>query len=362
VGMNALIFAAVPATIMLFRLAMHAQDGVASMLQARVSRWGEPKTPASLLRTWMYQRTKYGYYLDTAQAVLSAVSCLLFIVVSYAMIEPSWLTDVEDIFTIWFMADYALRLFIAQDSLVFFFSLVSFLDFFTVVPAIVMWIMLLLDNFTANVGVVVQIIRVMRVFRIFRVTRVIRVMSVSASYAFQRQVFVLIMTILSLIFAAAGIYQVRACGGRRGEGSPPELVTLRSPAAIPFLLPALAPSPSQVVESRTDYEYPFHKAVYYMAITVIGRPGIPISTAATAVFSTCLALTAATVIPTFVAELIRLWYDNTGLDRYKVDPEKPHVILCGDTNASRIRVLAAQVSCTTRRYHRHSLAYWPEAA
>ncbi len=39
-------------------------------------------------------------------------------------------------------------------------------------------------------------------------------------------------------------------------------------------------------------EYPFHKAVYYAAITVIGRPGVPIETAATAVFITGLGMTA----------------------------------------------------------------------
>ena len=43
---------------------------------------------------------------------------------------------------------------------------------------------------------------------------------------------------------------------------------------------------------RQNMEYPFHKAVYYAAITVIGRPGVPIDTAATALFITGLGMTA----------------------------------------------------------------------
>jgi hypothetical protein len=45
----------------------------------------------------------------------------------------------------------------------------------------------------------------------------------------------------------------------------------------------------------------------------------------------------------FVAELIRVWYDNAALDTYKGAPDLRHVIVCGDTNVSRLRALAAQV-------------------
>lgn len=212
--------------------------------------------------------------------------------------------DIEFFFTCYFFADYCLRLYIAQDSLAFFFSGVSLLDFVTVVPAIVTWLMSGLTAFETDVQLIVQCIRVMRVFRIFRVIRVIRVISVNQSFAFQRQVFVLVMTVLSLVFAAAGLFQI--------------------------------------FESAPGREYPFHKAVYYAAITVIGRPGVPFTATVTAVFLTVLALSAATIIPTFVAELIRLWYDNSALDWYTPNPEAPHVIVCGDTNASRLRVLVTQ--------------------
>jgi len=234
----------------------------------------------------------------------------MFIFVAYAAYDPEGVQDIEFFFTLYFFADFLLRLYIARDSLVFFFSLVSILDFVTVIPAIVMWLMSGLQNLESNVQVIVQCIRVMRVFRIFRVIRVIRVISVSQNFAFQRQVFVLVMTVLSLVFAAAGLFQI--------------------------------------FESQPGKEYPFHKAVYYAAITVIGRPGVPFAATFTPVFLTVLALIAATIIPTFVAELIRLWYDNAALDFFPGNPEAPHTIVCGDTNASRLRVLVNQYFHSSR--------------
>jgi hypothetical protein len=242
--------------------------------------------------------------MDILQAVFSTISCIMFISVAYAAYDPDSVQGIEFFFTLYFFADFCVRLYIAQDSLRFFLSLISILDFVTVVPAIVMWLMSGLTAVESDVQVIVQCIRVMRVFRIFRVIRVIRVMSVSQSFAFQRQVFVLIMTVLSLVFAAAGLFQI--------------------------------------FESQPGREYPFHKAVYYAAITVIGRPGVPFTATVTAVFLTVLAMSAATIIPTFVAELIRLWYDNAALDYYAGNPEAPHTIVCGDTNASRLRVLVGQ--------------------
>ena len=239
----------------------------------------------------------------------------MFIIVSYSAYDPEVLQDIEFFFTSWFVCDYAVRLYIAQDSLAFFFSGVSLLDFITVVPAIVTWLMSGFSEFETNIQVIVQCIRVMRVFRIFRVIRVIRVMSVSQSYAFQRQVSVLVLTVLSLVFAAAGMFQI--------------------------------------LESQPGIEYPFTSAVYYAAITVIGRPGVGFkNTLVTPIFLTVLGMAAATIIPTFVAELIRLWYDNTALDRYAGNEETPHVIICGDNNASRLRVLVGQLFHASRSPNR----------
>ena len=298
-------FLLTPVIIMSWRLLLGGRaKGLHVVVEAPIGRHGNQRSPAAALRFYLFEQTRIGYWMDITQAALSTVSCIMFIFVAYASYDPEGVQDIEFIFTIYFFGDFLTRLYIAQDSLRFFFSLVSLLDFVTVVPAVVMWLMDGLTSFESGVQVIVQCIRVMRVFRIFRVIRVIRVISVSQSFAFQRQVGVLVLTVLSLIFAAAGLFQI--------------------------------------FESLPGKEYPFHKAVYYAAITVIGRPGVPFTASFTPVFLTALALAAATIIPTFVAELIRIWYDNAALDRYDGNPEAPHTIVCGDTNASRLRVLVNQ--------------------
>ncbi len=122
-----------------------------------------------------------------------------------------------------------------------------------------------------------------------------------------RQVFVLATTVISMIFLAAGFYQILESSALLGGA-----------------------------------QYSFQKAVYYAAITVIGRPGVPFVSTLTPVFLTVAALMSATIIPTFVAELIRVWYDNATLETYAGAPDLRHVIVCGDTNVSRLRALADQ--------------------
>ena len=361
-GLQLVFFVTMPLIIMLWRLLRSARSkslGFMVMLKAPIGRIGDKRSPAAALRFFLFQETSLGYYADLAQvrgwrrwpsssarllfflsrrraspppasapplppthparrcpqALFSAISCLMFIAVSYSAYDPEILQDIEFFFTSWFVCDYAVRLYIAQDSLAFFFSGVSLLDFITVVPAIVTWIMSGFSEFETNIQVIVQCIRVMRVFRIFRVIRVIRVISVSQSFAFQRQVSVLVLTVLSLVFAAAGMFQI--------------------------------------LESTPGWEYPFTSAVYYAAITVIGRPGVGFkNTLVTPIFLTVLGMSAATIIPTFVAELIRLWYDNTALDKYPGNEETPHVIICGDNNASRLRVLVGQLFHASRNPNR----------
>lgn len=46
----------------------------------------------------------------------------------------------QDFFTIYFACDYVLRLWLAQDSFRWYFSLVSLLDFVTVMPMLVGWL------------------------------------------------------------------------------------------------------------------------------------------------------------------------------------------------------------------------------
>ena len=222
----------------------------------------------------------------------------------------------QDVITVYFAVDFFVRLWLARDSLKWYFSLVSLLDFVTVAPMLTVWLMQMGNEYDTNVSQVVACIRVLRVARIFRVIRVIRSVGISSSYAFQRQVFVLVATVLCLVFVCAGIYQVFE-----------EQEWERIKAA------GVTPLPAQPI---------FHRSMYYATVSVIGRPVVPFISTLTAVFMTVTVCLAATIIPTFVAELIRLWFDAAAVETYTPNPEQPHVLVCGDTNVSRLRSLTSQ--------------------
>ena len=93
-GLWAFAFVATPLYIMFVRLMTRAaHEGLSAMFSPPPFRGRKPL--ASRVRSWLFTRTPYGYYLDVAQAGCSAISCILFIVVSYAMYEPVWVTDIE---------------------------------------------------------------------------------------------------------------------------------------------------------------------------------------------------------------------------------------------------------------------------
>lgn len=301
--------------------------------------------------------------MTAAQSILCHRFCpqgLTYPLPPSACPSPSTSPRLQDFFTVYFACDYGLRIYMAQDSLTWYFSLVSLLDWVTVMPMLVGWLITAGGEYDTNVAMVVQCIRVLRVLRIFRVTRFIRSLGTSQSFAFQRQVrattdgsgqtpilahhtlshpphlactstatshlsirppflsplsqvAVLAMTVLSMVFVCGGIYQV-------------------------FELAEWAAAPA---DKKPAYPT-FHRAIYYATITVVGRPAIPITSQLSFVFLTGVVYLAATIIPTFVAELIRLWFDNASLETFSPNPEAPHVIVCGDTNVSRLRALAGQ--------------------
>ena len=219
----------------------------------------------------------------------------------------------QDAFTIYFACDFFLRLWIASDSFLWYFSLVSLLDFVTVAPMLVLWLITAGAEYDTSLVLIVSCIRVLRVARVFRVIRVVRsIGGSSTSYAFQRQVAVLVLTVLSMIFVTSGIYQIF------------EVQEYNAATTKPAVYPS------------------FQRALYYGTVTVVGRPAVPVTSSLSVVFLTGVVMLAATIIPTFVAELIRLWFDQAALDTYYPNPEAKHVVVCGDTNVSRLRALAGQ--------------------
>jgi hypothetical protein len=74
------------------------------------------------------------------------------------------------------------------------------------------------------------------------------------------------------------------------------------------------------VESTTDEFVPFHRAMLYMTIIVIGRPPVPTKTDAAVIMVTITIMVAASVIPVFVAELARECAAGARLARRGAEP------------------------------------------
>ncbi len=74
---------------MLWRLILGWKDGFMTMFKPPMGRMSATRrSPASALRFFLFEQTKYGYYMDVTQAVFSAISCIMFIAVAYSAYDP----------------------------------------------------------------------------------------------------------------------------------------------------------------------------------------------------------------------------------------------------------------------------------
>ena len=256
------------------------------------------------LEAYLYTRTSYGLAIDVVQAMLSLVSISLVLYSAtypFTQPDPDWAVVLEVCLTFYFAADYALRLYLAQDRLAFYFGYLSLLDFLTVVPGL-LTILISESSFNPEAFIVSQ---TLRVFRIFRAIRLLGLLVLGSNSSLVRQGLVLGATILAIVFAAAAIFQIL-------DSTPQEFV-------------------------------PFHKAFLYMTITVIGRPPVPTHTDTARIFETVVIFVGSFLLPAFVAELARLYFEQQGMEVFTpAAGAGPHVVVCGAINTSRLKAFLAQ--------------------
>jgi hypothetical protein len=119
--------------------------------------------------------------------------------------QPLWTLIIELMLTLYFLMDYGLRFYLSRDRLTFYFSPLSLLDYITIVPGLISIAIAAESAFDPQAWLVA---RTLRVFRIFRVVRMMRLVTLSSGSTLQKQIGILAVTVLSMVFAAAGIYQV----------------------------------------------------------------------------------------------------------------------------------------------------------
>lgn len=87
-------FIITPLLIMFARFVRFPSLGVSAMFSPMPT-MSRRRALASQFRSYLYAHSPWGYWLDLGQAVCSAISCLLFIIVAYTSVEYDWVTDLE---------------------------------------------------------------------------------------------------------------------------------------------------------------------------------------------------------------------------------------------------------------------------
>ncbi|KAA0147425.1 hypothetical protein FNF29_07370 [Cafeteria roenbergensis] len=213
---------------------------------------------------------------------------------------PAWVPSLELALTLYFLLDFALILSLSRHPLVAYFSISGIVDVLTIWPPLAARLLALenpqFGQAGASAGLVEQATRALRVFRALRVLRVARL---APSYALERQLFLLVLAVVSFVFATAGL----------------------------------------ILAFEDDDTLPFHQALYYATSTVVGRPGQPVSEGASYVALSLVIIISASVLPTIIAQLVKLWFQASDRTSYSPSPQenRRHVVITGAVgSAARI--------------------------
>lgn len=303
-------FAAVPVGILLARLFSSACRRVAAVTGcqpfrcccrkgSKAARRGCRERTASLL----YVESPMGAYLDLVQGILSILSVAMFVWQTYldpGEAPPAWVPSLELALTLYFLLDFALILSLSRHPLLTYFSISGIVDVLTIWPPLAARLLALenpeLGQAGASAGLVEQATRALRVFRALRVLRVARL---APSYALERQLFLLVLAVVSFVFATAGL----------------------------------------ILAFEDDDTLPFHQALYYATSTVVGRPGQPVSEGGSFVALSLVIIISASVLPTIIAQLVKLWFQASDRTSYSPSPQenRSHVVITGAVgSAARI--------------------------
>jgi hypothetical protein len=259
---------------------------------------------------WLFVDTTVGAQLDVLQALFSVTSVILYIWQSYrpeGQLPPGWVTTTEFVLTVYFLIDLLLWLILSPHPIKAYFSFQGIVDIVTVFPPLAGLILTTIipearQSHHSGVDIFTRVTGVLRVFRALRVLRIARL---APSMSFERQVFILILIVLSIVLATAGFLQA----------------------------------------FENDEYMPFHRALYYATSTVVGRPGQPISEDGSYVFMSIVIFVSASVIPVVIAELVKLWLQSADGTVYKPSDkaERRHVIITGAiSSAARLQALLTQ--------------------
>ena len=148
------------------------------------------------------QSSNFGTYWDILQVVLSLIACGLYVSETYTSTfeDQQLYAELELLFTCFFLADFLFNWFTAPNWTIFFSTGLTIVDILTIVPVFIG--LALQDTGNANLAIF-RFVRILRLARILRSFRLLGGLS-----GVRRQIITLVLTLMSLIFLAAGIMQL----------------------------------------------------------------------------------------------------------------------------------------------------------
>ena len=273
------------------------------------------ETLRTRLRGYLFVQTNFGLYWELFQTCLAFMSCIAYIVSTYyencVVVNPDLDRWLEISFVAFFLLDYLLNIYLARETLAWFFSPVALADMLTIVPTVMEIIVKAAyeddDIFACGDTQFFKFVRLIRFLRVVRALRLFRVnrFSASQSNSVSQQLLRIMTTLLTLILIASCLFLY--------------VETYDNPADADRLK--------------------FHQALYYMLIEVVGRPRVPITTEVGGfVIASLVVMVVVVVVPMLFLPLFEALRKDSHYRRqsYEPAPGEEHVIIGGHVTFSSV--------------------------
>ncbi|KAL4463512.1 hypothetical protein ABPG72_007613 [Tetrahymena utriculariae] len=261
--------------------------------------------------------SKYGKQIETVSCILSFFSSTLYIVSTYVTI--SFLKEIDIIVIVLYSFELCLKLYVSQHRLHFLMEIWSIVDIFCIIP-----ITMLFSSVQYNQGFEIYL-NITRIFRFLRVVRYIQKYYKAGDSEFkgvQRQIYIIFLTILSLVIITAGT-----------------LLSFEAPKREE-MIDALTNEQKQCTISTIN-PATFQEMIYFVVVSIstVGYGDVvPYSEMGRATVIV-LIIIVIVIVPQQTNELIRLISLQSVYARtiYKPNSDIPHIIICGHVDVSALR-------------------------
>lgn len=256
------------------------------------------------------ESSRLSTYIDALQIILSLLLVGFAVWFSWdgpeTEEEPQWMTTTELIFTFLFTIDYFAHFYAAEDRCAFVTSFFAIIDAITILPVYLQWYInaSTQDNpgFNQVDQLQSQFLGPLRVLRALRILRAYRILSFTKS-AVQRQLFLVLLTVVSVIVCTTGIIQ-----------------------ALEFNADPRSP---------TGQSLRFLEAMYFIVVTIttVGFGDVAPKSELGRVTIMGMITASMIIIPTQVSKLSALLAQRSAYDGEYKARGRSHVLVCGDPPA-----------------------------